>query len=29
MDSMAGAVEVHINKGDAILFVDGAGHGGS
>jgi ectoine hydroxylase-related dioxygenase (phytanoyl-CoA dioxygenase family) len=29
MDSLAGAVEVHINKGDAILFVDGAGHGGS
>lgn len=29
MDALEGAVEVHMNKGDALLFVDGVMHGGS
>ena len=29
MDNLAGAVEVPLNKGDAVLFVDGIMHGGS
>lgn len=29
MDSLEGAVEVYLNKGDALLFVDGLIHGGS
>ena len=29
MDMLEGAVEVHLNKGDAALFVDGIMHGGS
>ncbi len=29
MDELAGAVPVYLNKGDAVLFVDGLIHGGS
>ena len=29
MDAMEGAIEVHLNKGDALLFVDGISHGAS
>lgn len=29
MDNLEGAVPVHLNKGDALLFVDGLMHGGS
>ncbi len=29
MDNLPGAIEVHLNKGDALLFVDGLMHGGS
>ena len=29
MDAIEGAVEVHLNKGDAVLFADGIMHGGS
>ena len=29
MDDMEGVVEVHLNKGDALLFVDGIAHGAS
>src|ERR1051325_9525648 len=29
MDTLEGAIEVHMNKGDALLFVDGIMHGGS
>ncbi len=29
MDTMDGAVEVHLNKGDALLFCDGLSHGAS
>lgn len=29
MDTLEGAVEVHLKKGDAVLFVDGVSHGGS
>jgi len=29
MDTLEGAIEVHMNKGDALLFVDGIIHGGS
>ena len=29
MDNLEGAVEVPLNKGDAVLFVDGIMHGGS
>ena len=29
MDSLEGAVPVHLNAGDALLFVDGLMHGGS
>lgn len=29
MDSIEGAVEVHLKKGDALLFVDGISHGAS
>jgi hypothetical protein len=29
MDQLEGAIEVHMNKGDALLFVDGIMHGGS
>lgn len=29
MDELPGAVEVHLRKGDALLFVDGLIHGGS
>jgi hypothetical protein len=29
MDTLEGAVEVHLKKGDALLFVDGIMHGGS
>ncbi len=29
MDHLEGAVEVHLNKGDALLFVDGIMHGAS
>ena len=29
MDTMEGAVEVHLKKGDALLFVDGISHGAS
>ncbi len=29
MDTLEGAIEVHLNKGDALLFVDGLMHGGS
>ena len=29
MDSMEGVVEVHLNKGDALLFCDGLSHGAS
>lgn len=29
MDHLEGAVPVHLNKGDAVLFVDGIMHGGS
>jgi ectoine hydroxylase-related dioxygenase (phytanoyl-CoA dioxygenase family) len=29
MDQMTGAEEVHLNKGDALLFVDGLAHGAS
>lgn len=29
MDALEGAIEVHLNKGDAVLFVDGIMHGGS
>jgi ectoine hydroxylase-related dioxygenase (phytanoyl-CoA dioxygenase family) len=29
MDEMVGAIEVHLNKGDAILFCDGTAHGAS
>ena len=29
MDTLEGAIEVHLNKGDALLFVDGIMHGGS
>ena len=29
MDHLEGAIEVHLNKGDAVLFVDGIMHGGS
>jgi ectoine hydroxylase-related dioxygenase (phytanoyl-CoA dioxygenase family) len=29
MDALEGAVEVFLNKGDAVLFVDGIMHGGS
>jgi ectoine hydroxylase-related dioxygenase (phytanoyl-CoA dioxygenase family) len=28
MDELEGAIEVHLNKGDALLFVDGIMHGG-
>jgi ectoine hydroxylase-related dioxygenase (phytanoyl-CoA dioxygenase family) len=29
MDALEGAIEVHLQKGDALLFVDGLMHGGS
>ena len=29
MDALPGAIPVHVNKGDALLFVDGLMHGGS
>ncbi|HLL89335.1 MAG TPA: phytanoyl-CoA dioxygenase family protein [Tepidisphaeraceae bacterium] len=29
MDTLPGAIPVHLNKGDALLFVDGLMHGGS
>ncbi len=29
MDTLEGAIEVHLKKGDAVLFVDGIMHGGS
>jgi len=29
MDALPGAVEVHLKKGDALLFVDGLAHGAS
>ena len=29
MDTLEGAVELHLEKGDALLFVDGLMHGGS
>ena len=29
MDELAGAIPVYLNKGDAVLFVDGLIHGGS
>jgi hypothetical protein len=29
MDTLPGAVPVHLKKGDALLFVDGLMHGGS
>ena len=29
MDDMEGVIEVHLNKGDALLFVDGLAHGAS
>lgn len=29
MDTLEGAIEVHLKKGDALLFVDGIMHGGS
>ncbi|MEQ7127293.1 hypothetical protein ABN034_22470 [Actinopolymorpha sp. B11F2] len=29
MDTLEGAVSAHLNKGDALLFVDGMMHGGS
>ncbi len=29
MDTMEGAIEVHLNKGDALMFVDGLAHGAS
>ena len=29
MDTLEGAVEVHLKKGDAVLFVDGIMHGGA
>ena len=29
MDALEGAIEVHLRKGDAVLFVDGIMHGGS
>jgi ectoine hydroxylase-related dioxygenase (phytanoyl-CoA dioxygenase family) len=29
MDKMEGAVEVHLNKGDSLLFCDGISHGAS
>ena len=29
MDALPGAIEVHLNKGDALLFVDGITHGAS
>jgi ectoine hydroxylase-related dioxygenase (phytanoyl-CoA dioxygenase family) len=29
MDMLEGAIEVHLEKGDALLFVDGLMHGGS
>lgn len=29
MDTLEGAIEVHLQKGDALLFVDGLMHGGS
>ena len=29
MDKLDGAVEVFLNKGDALMFVDGVIHGGS
>jgi ectoine hydroxylase-related dioxygenase (phytanoyl-CoA dioxygenase family) len=29
MDHLEGVVEVHLNKGDALLFVDGISHGAS
>jgi hypothetical protein len=29
MDALEGAVEVHLNKGDALLFVDALAHGSS
>jgi hypothetical protein len=29
MDALEGAIPVHLNKGDALLFVDGLMHGGS
>jgi hypothetical protein len=29
LDNMEGAIEVHLNKGDAILFVDAISHGSS
>ena len=27
MDTWQGAIEVHLKKGDALLFVDGLAHG--
>lgn len=29
MDTMAGVIEAHLRKGDALLFCDGLSHGGS
>jgi ectoine hydroxylase-related dioxygenase (phytanoyl-CoA dioxygenase family) len=29
MDALIGAVEVHLKKGDALLFCDGLAHGAS
>ena len=29
MDKMVGAIEVHLNKGDALMFVDAMAHGAS
>jgi ectoine hydroxylase-related dioxygenase (phytanoyl-CoA dioxygenase family) len=29
MDTLEGAVEVHLNKGDAVMFVDALAHGSS
>ncbi len=29
MDSLAGAIEVHLNRGDVLLFSDGIAHGAS
>jgi len=29
MDQMEGAIEVHLNKGDAVMFCDGTAHGAS
>ena len=29
MDALPGAIPIHVNKGDALLFVDGLMHGGS